>query len=83
MKSMAEFGVKCRNVCLLFCFLLDRNKGRIAGKFDYEITQAFLNLKSAPKCVSQQHKKKQDQKSFDVQHQFRYSMPRPNDMIHT
>ena len=57
MKSMAEFGVKCRNVCLLFCFLLDRNKGRIAGKFDYEITQAFLNLKSAPKCVSQQHKK--------------------------
>ena len=47
----------------------------------FEIIQPFVYLEGAPKYISQQNlKKTQQQKSFDIRHQFQHSMPCPVQM---
>ena len=73
--------LKCLFICLFSAG--SKKKDESLCKFCNKITQPFLNLEDAPNSFHRNIKKTQQQKSFDIQHQFQHSTPCPNDMIHT
>ena len=64
-----NWGQMLKSSFTYFVYSLIEKKDKMFRNFDNEITQYFLNLESAPKCVSQYIKKKETTKII------RYSTP--------
>ena len=76
--SNFEIGVVFWNVYFLFWFLLDQKE-----LYFYWNRPTFSISWRCPKIhFAATLKKTQQQKCFDIRHQFQHSMPCPNDMIH-
>ena len=66
----------------IFVFCWIKKKDKLLCNIFTEITHPFLYLEGAQNTFHSNIKKAQQQKSFDIRHQFQYSTPCPNDMIH-